>query len=481
MNKIEGHHKIPGEVELKKKIILFLMALFLGISWIPNASASGQLNSTIVETKSIDQNNCGFWQDHNCMSCVTSLTFTLYWFATPPSGGQWTGFVYARPANGNKSIIGEANQYQGTYNIEDAGGSMCPFQIQQIEQSINNAQWQVSEDFVPTNGTQTLVNSNVASIINPSTVSLASTVLVSPNNMTFTPDPVNIFSGEAYFSSTDFSLGTRGPKLALFRKYRSFSTFVGMFGYGWRTDFDVNLTQDSSGDVIIYNGEGTGIYFTNYSGTYMASPGNYSTLVKNADNTYTLTDKNGIVTHYDITGRLTSHTDRNGNALTFVYNPAEPGGTYIQDASDRKIVLNFNSNGYISSATDPAGKTFQYGYDVNGNLVSVTDPTGAVTNYTYNSNHQIIQFTNANGHNTYYQYNTQGQVTMNWRDNNVNKTTLNYEANNITVVTDSLGNNNTYVFNPNGLLISRTDPLGAVTQQTWDVFMNRLSITGCPE
>lgn len=310
--------------------------------------------------------------------------------------------------------------------------------------------------------------------------------LPTPDKTSQTLDPVNIATGEDYFSATDFSLSGRGPKLTLFREYRSFSAFTGMFGYGWRTDFDINLNVDPAGDVIIYNGEGTGIFFMNYAGTYAgtyaASPGNYTAITKNADNTFTLTDKSGLVTHYDINGRLSSRTDRNGNTLTFVYNPAQVGGTYIQDASGRRIKLYFNSNGSVSSAVDPAGKTFQYGYDVHGNLVSVMDPSGAVTNYAYDANHKIIQFTNANGHNTYYQYDAQGRVTMNWRDNNVNKVTLTYQTdtsdtNTKTVVTDSLGNNNTYVFNKYGLMLSRTDPQGAVTQQTWDFNLNRTSLT----
>ena len=229
-------------------------------------------------------------------------------------------------------------------------------------------------------------------------------------NTPMTKDPVDIFTGEAYFSSTDFSLSGQGPKLSLYRKYRSFSTNTGIFGYGWRTDFDINLTQDSNGDVTVFDADGIQIYFTNISGSYINSPGNFSTLTKNADSTYTLTDKYGTATHYDINGRLTSRTDRNGNTLSFVYNPAMSGGTYIQDSSGRKIVLNFDFNGHVISAVDPAGKTFQYGYDTSGDLVSITDPTGAVTNYTYNSSHQIIQFTNANGHNTYYQYDPQGPL-----------------------------------------------------------------------
>ena len=151
---------------------------------------------------------------------------------------------------------------------------------------------------LPSNVSQPVITSSLAPPV-PTSQS------VPDIDTTETPDPINIATGESYFSSTDFSLNARGPKLTLFRKYRSLSTFIGMFGYGWRTDYDANLTTDSTGDVTIYDRDGTGMYFMNNSGTYTPSPGNYSTIIKNADNTYTLTDKNGIVTHYDINGRLT--------------------------------------------------------------------------------------------------------------------------------------------------------------------------------
>lgn len=302
---------------------------------------------------------------------------------------------------------------------------------------------------------------------------------VSSSNSSFTNDPVNIATGEAYFSSTDFSLSAQGPKLALFRQYRSFSTFIGMFGYGWRSEFDINLTQDGNGNVTIYDRDGTQLNFTyaSNSGTYNSNMGNYYSLYKDYDNSFILTDKNGIMRNYDTTGRLIRIMDRNDNFLYFAYNPTVPGGTYVQDTSGRKIVLSIDSNGHIILATDPSGKNFQYGYDTNGNLISVTDPSGAVTNYIYDSDHKIIQFTNSNSHNTYYQYDSQGRAVMTSRDNNVNKTTLNYQANNTTVVTDSLGNNTTYVFNSTGLQVSRTDPLGNVITQTWDDNMNRISLT----
>ncbi|MBF0478818.1 MAG: RHS repeat protein [Candidatus Omnitrophica bacterium] len=456
---------------MMKKIILFLMMLLSGLSWIQSTAANGKISSFITEDKTVFLDNCYF------TACATHLMFWFHWTKTPAANGKWDGPVVGTQATGPWENLGTVNDYHRVAHIVTLEAMITQSQIEQFEQSINDAHYTASENFIPTNGPPTFISSSFAQIANPSNAPLNSKDLIFQSIKSITNDPVDIFSGEDFFSSTDFSLSSQGPKLNLSRHYRSFSTFTGMFGYGWRTDFDVNLTQDNSGNVIIFDGEGTGIYFMNNSGIYTPSPGNYSTIVKNADNTFSVTDKNGKATHYDINGRLSSVKDRHGNMLTFVYNPAVPGGTYIQDASGRQIVLNVDLNGHIISATDPAGKNFQYGYDINGNLVSVTDPSGAITKYIYDDNHKVVQFINANGHNTYYQYDTEGRATMNWRDDNVNKVTLDYQANNTTVVTDSLGKKTTYVFNGTGLEISHTDPLGAVTQQTWDVFMNRTSIT----
>jgi len=468
---------------MKNKILFLLMALFLGNCWAQKASAQ---TISAYFYNNISSYTCASQSSEGYITCtINSGDIIFGWSATPPRlDPYWTSPVPYAFWNL------DTTQWSGPYNnlttflIPSNCSSENALGCLDIE--LNDAEEVKCGGYAPPYATnQTYTCSNYAQVINPFNAPIgsptsgpfAASIFVSPDDMTLTKDPVNIATGEAYFSSTDFALNARGTKLALFRKYRSFSTFIGMFGYGWRTDFDANLSVDSSGDVTIYNGEGTGIYFMDNSGVYTPSPGNYSTLVKNANNTYTLTDKNGNVFQYGTTGRLTSRSDRNGNKETFVYNPALVGGTYIQDASGRRIILNIDAHGHVISAVDPAKKTFQYGYDANGNLVSITDPSGAVTNYYYDSNHKIIQLTNANGHNTYYLYDAQGRVTSNWQDNNVNKVSLNYQANNTTVVTDSLGKQNTYVFNNYGLETSHTDPLGAVTQETWDPFMNRTSLT----
>ncbi len=489
---------------MKKKIILYLMVLFLGAPLFTRAAfAKPTLYAYAWQRPETNNDVC---------QIVFDIVIVVLNFPPPPVtvGSLFINFPGMPPAwKEIHSVVPGVNKM---YNNRV---SCSREDSQKQEQYINNSQmfirgfyydYDYGSDYVSPHWFPVpFDNSNFIRLVNSVNAPLGSTfsppsigysppagsdglpapyvpaVLTPPDLMTLTKDPINIATGEAYFSSTDFSLNARGPNLALFRKYRSYSKFNGMFGYGWRTDFDINLSVDGSGNVTIFDGEGTGIYFMKNSLSlqqeYTPSPGNYSTLTKNADNTFTLINKNGNISKYGITGRLTSVTDRNGNVLTFVYNPAQAGGTYIQDASGRKIVFSFDSNGHIILAKSPAGKTFQYGYDVNGNLVSIIDPTGAVSNYDYDNNHKIVQFTNANGHKSYFQYDAQGRAIMNWQNNNVNKVTLDYQANNTTVTTDSLGNKNTYVFNDYGLLTDHTDPLGAVTKQTWDFLMNKTSTT----
>jgi len=472
---------------MKKQTILLLFAFLLGVSSAQASTCySGDGSGTIIpcvvtltgyiqDTSTI--NYC--YTQNNIYYCNMNLSLIVHW-----NGSLLLPSIFF---NGIPGVTGDCVPL-GFNPLQ----SSCQQEIFGDNENVNFA---FPQDYIAWQNSQQLglsseytfeyynnggyIAFNTSGVINPFNAPISSLTNLAPPCpfSSCTSDPINIATGEDYFSSTDFSLNGRGPKLELFRRYRSYSTNSGMFGYGWRTDFDANLTTDSSGDVIIYDRDGTGSYFMNYSGTYAPSPGNYSTIAHNPDNTYTITNKNGVVTHYDINGRLSSRTDRNGNALTFVYNPSVSGGTYIQDASGRQIKLYFNSNNLVTSAVDPAGKTYQYGYDVNGNLASITDPTGAVTNYTYDPNHKITQFTNSNGHNRYYQYDSQGRAYSTSQSNNVNRVTLDFQANNTTVVTDSLGNKDTYVFNNAGLLNSHTDPLGNVTQQTWDINMNLLSRT----
>ncbi len=463
---------------MSKKTFSLILSVSLSLLFSSMAFAASAAGAYFVETKLIYDIRTGI--DSNGVLWRTALiSDQIEIVLTPMLPCDQLAQVYLY-IDGIRSGNFAQDGCSGRRTVISGGGRTFddPEQVlnqlsQQLKQYIASHTITVQGTVTNPDGTQNLIQITNPQLIDFSQGPISLSSLIPKELMTLTKDPVNIATGEATFSSSDFSMNGRGPVLSFRRSFRSFSSFSGMLGYGWRTDLDVNLTQNSNGDVTIYSEDGSGIYFLDQAGLYIPSPGNHSTLVKNADNTFTLTDKHGYITRYNSSGRLSSRTDRNGNQLTFVYNPSLTGGTYLQDAGGRRITLYFDANLRVVSAVDPAGKTFQYGYDAGGNLTSIQDPTGAITTYLYDANHKVIQWTNANGHKTYFQYDAQGRVVTNWQDNNVNKIVLDYQPYRTTVTTDSLGNKNTYLFNDFGLLVDHTDPLGTVTRRFWDGFMNQ--------
>jgi len=299
-------------------------------------------------------------------------------------------------------------------------------------------------------------------------------LVVPLDKMSMTKDPINIATGEMINHADDISIKGRGLALHVGRTYRSQSDVNGLFGHGWRSAYDINLTEDVDGNVTVFNEEGVAIYFYFLSdSSYLASLGNQSSLTKNSDGTFTLINKHGMITQFGANGRLSSIIDRNGNILTFVFDPANPNGTYLEDAGGRRVTLTLDANQRVINTVDPAGRVFTYDYDTSGDLVTITDSDGQTVNYHYDTNHNITQMSNPNMHDTYFAYDAQDRAIMNWQDGDVNKVTLDFVDATTTMVTDSLGNTTTNVFNDYGLEIFFTDALGITRTTTWDDQLNR--------
>lgn len=129
------------------------------------------------------------------------------------------------------------------------------------------------------------------------------------------------------------------------------------------------------------------------------------------------------VSAFNAAGRLTSVTDRNGQATTFTYS----GGKLTQITSDRggansRSAQVTNAYGYLSKIkqlADTTGNrsvdytvnlsTFQldsivsapgttsFGWSgTTGDLSSVTDPSGLKTSFTYDSSHRVLSVTQGN-------------------------------------------------------------------------------------
>ncbi len=254
-------------------------------------------------------------------------------------------------------------------------------------------------------------------------------------------DPVGVDRGEFTLEAQDFSLPGRGPALEIRRSYRSQSAINMRFGYGWDLNYNLRLRKLHSGNVVILDGRNRKdeYVFNPADGSFRAPAGIYHALSDDGDGTFSVTDKHGTKYDFDLNGCLSAIVDRNGNALTFTYDPAgklpiqgtsayfvnQATGvigydyrlTKVTDPAGREISFAYNSDGRLAAVSDFAGRTWRYGYDVAGNLVSVIapaadgSPDGATTTYAYDVRHNLVSITDPEGR-TYLinHYDDQGRV-----------------------------------------------------------------------
>jgi YD repeat-containing protein len=164
-------------------------------------------------------------------------------------------------------------------------------------------------------------------------------------------------------------------------------------GYKWTHSYDLFLVTDLFGNATAHWGDDLAYTFTrNIDGSFIAPTGIHESLVKNTDNTYTLTTHSQIKYHYKTNLYCDTITDENANAISLTYNTGNYV-TAITDPTSRSITLSYDTSNRISTITDPLSRQWSLSYDTSGNLSSVSYPTLNSTTYstayTYNTNHDI--------------------------------------------------------------------------------------------
>ncbi|MGJ3195876.1 DNRLRE domain-containing protein [Peribacillus frigoritolerans] len=296
-----------------------------------------------------------------------------------------------------------------------------------------------------------------------------------------TEDGVNPANGNLVYKETDVKIPGRGPEVNLTRTFNSRkSSFKGLFGYGWITNLEPFIVDSGSGPITFIDEDNTRhIFGEKIGGGYEAAGGIYLDLVKNSDETYTITEKDGTKANFNKSGKISSIIDANDNKTTFVYGTSGKL-TKIQDASGRETTVTYGTNGYVSSVTDPANRTTGYEYDDSGNLIKVTDPEGKATTLSYETDHNLTGITDARSTKTTVGYDTSDRVSSISRPITINgatetsKTTYSYDSTNlVTSVTDGEGKRIDYTSNANGNVVQTTEnPLDAgnkaVTTYSYD-------------
>ena len=143
------------------------------------------------------------------------------------------------------------------------------------------------------------------------------------------------------------------------------------------------------------------------SRNFFSPPGDFSTLVKNDNGTFSLSLTNGTRIDYSAQGLQSSAVDRNGNSTTYSYDE-EGRLTRITDTVCLATDFVY-SDGLLVSITDPGIRTTIFEHDINGNLIRIDDADGSSKKFAYEARHLVTSQTSKRGFVTAYGYDFAGR------------------------------------------------------------------------
>jgi RHS repeat-associated protein len=252
------------------------------------------------------------------------------------------------------------------------------------------------------------------------------------------------------------------------------------FGRGWSSKWDITATKESNGNIDIHTGTSLRTFTPLIDGSFQSAPGDPGVLTKQG-NGYRLLEIDGTITDFGADGKVSSITDRDGNAVQAGYTHGLL--TSLVASSGATFTIHYNDQGRIDQLTDQAGQKTTYSYDASGeHLLSVTSPRG-VTSYTYLSGqglareHALASITQPDGTHVYYHYDDMGRLTGSSRDGSADAVAYAYPAPGAVSSTDALADTTTAFFNDVGELGAITDPLGRTARIAYDANNHPVSVT----
>ncbi|MFF3711790.1 RHS repeat-associated core domain-containing protein [Streptomyces phaeochromogenes] len=298
---------------------------------------------------------------------------------------------------------------------------------------------------------------------------------------------VNHSTGNLMLTGTDFDVAGVGQKLQLTRTYNSLDAPWGKVSQRWWQGYE-RYAQISDTDVVVYDATGDSLTFAeNADGSYKTPTGYSKDLRKNADGTFTLTDrKSGTRDTYNEHGTLVKVTDRNNGTITVTQHDesAEHKGFKLtetrsgrwvdlvktdasqwqaKDHTGRTAVFDLNPAGDPARTTDTEGKATSFDYDSSRRLTKITTPEGRVTAFTYDGANRVTGMVRATEFNGAGHTGPTYTYTYSATDPNASGTTT---------VTDPEQHATRYQHDAQGRISNVTDPLGHARSRTYDANNN---------
>jgi RHS repeat-associated protein len=288
-------------------------------------------------------------------------------------------------------------------------------------------------------------------------------------------DPINLTSGNMWFSQTDLAIQARGLPVVWTRAYNSRSDYVGPLGFGWTFSLGERL-EELTPDVILFRDtDGTEHPFVLLSsGEYLAPPGTGLELVRNG-NEFVLRSQRGLVRKFSAQGLLLEISERNGNSLQLTYDAMGQLASVI-DAIGRTLLTVTQQNGKIVRLVDLAGRSTEYTY-ADDDLVAVKDTRGHLWTYSYDPDHNLISKADPLGQADSYAYDLDDRCYMHV-DPLGSAEHFAYDASGQkAVLADRNGAESYFEFDEGERALLMVDPAGNLSRSSWDESNNRLSVT----
>jgi YD repeat-containing protein len=254
--------------------------------------------------------------------------------------------------------------------------------------------------------------------------------------------PINLATGNTYVTQTDISIPGLGGGLTLSRTWNSKlpaiqSSFAGMFGMNWRSNYEERLIlvsddgylKRSMADGAVWS-FGTAAVGSSSLTYRTAAPANDATSITTSDTVYTLVAKSGEKKLFDnTTGSLLSIIDRNGNATQLSYDSANRLVT-VTDAASRHLYFSYpdSSSHLVNAVTSDVGLSLTYVYDTQGRLILVTNPDNNTISFDYDSQSKITAVRDSDGKILEsHTYDAVGRAVSSSRANGVDSVTVTYQ------------------------------------------------------
>ena len=404
------------------------------------------------------------------------------WYCSPsPCVCKETGYVYQRTINHTNVYVDitSSGAWNGTYSA----GTVWPLQESDHTLSTQSANSTGPNYFTLSYpGTYTfrfkgIINTTPCNMQPNTTNEVSITVQAYANDQSKEwgipscwsgiGDPINITTGNANIQQTDFRLPGLGDGFEITRSYNSRNQTAGLFGYGWSSILDQSVIAYGTMLLRLNMPDGRAVYLSRASTSAPFLPSQpldfYGQIVKNVDNSYTLTFKDGRVHQFNANGRLLSLTDRSGNTISLTLN-GSGNPTTITDAAGRTISLTYDSYTKINTISDSTGNIATYVHAFMGRLTSVTYADGSKFTFTdtFSGNNAYLTTVKDALNNVISTrtYDSQGRaITSERAGNGTNKYTVTYVSATETHVTDALNRVTKYFFDTTGgrNVITRTE------------------------